>query len=455
MAAQRSISNKSDWKPPRADLSAAFQLAPVGLAIFDRELRFVECNDVLAEIHGVPAEQHIGKRISEILPHYDQEGEARLLSVFETGRPLRDVEVVSRSTRGPHRDRAWLVSIRPLPSETGTVELVLSSVKEITSLRKEEYARRQIEGRFQTAEQLNSDAFAIFVAVRDEGGAVVDFVYEYANPAAIAMSGVGELVGRHLSEAFPGTMDEPKLFQRYVRLLDERQCDVAELEYRKDGLQGWFRNSAVAIDPERIAVHYRDITGKKELEGQLRLVSEEYRHRLKNMFSVVDAIVAQSARTSTDTASLAGDIQGRLQALSAAQDILLANAGSAPLARLAEEILSPFGGLNLRIQPGPEVAVPTAGVVTLALALNELATNAIKYGALLRAGGAVEVTWKVENGFLVLYWIESGGPGVTEPSRKGFGTRLIQDVAKRLPRGKVDVIYRESGLETRIAFALE
>lgn len=306
---------------------------------------------------------------------------------------------------------------------------------------------------FRLAQEKSPDPFVIFRAIRDKSGNIVDFEWEFANPAAKAADANGELVGQRLLGLYPQSTSYPELFARYVRLLGEADPEVVEVEYRGKPSDGWYRNSAFALGPDRIAVCYRDITARKYLEGDLRTLADEYRHRLKNMFAVVAALVMQSAKEAADVMSLATDINRRLLALSAAQDILALESGPCGLTNLVVRVLEPFSCPGLSIEPGPELTIAHEGVVALALALNELATNALKYGSLSVPEGKVTLTWRLEGRRVSMDWIEAGGPIYAEPIRRGFGTRLIEDVAKHLPEGLVRFTRSQKGLQAQITFA--
>lgn len=438
------------------DLDAAFQLAPVGLAIFDRELRFVHCNEALAQMNGIPVADHIGRRLSDVAPDVAAKVEAYFLSVFETGIPLVDFELTSGRQGSPDTDRTWLESVRPLPDITGRIEHILVSVKEITELKRSEQARETSEEWFRVAQQLSPDGFTIFRAIRDSSGAIVDFEWEYANPAANEMGRAGDLNGRRLLEVFPGNGVHPHLFERYVRLIETGEGDVAEVRYEWEKVEGWYRNSAFPIGQDRIAVKYRDITLRKTLEEQLRTIGAEYRHRLKNAFAVVAAVVTQSAKGAASPEDLSQDILQRLHAMSTAQDILASEGADAgAMGALVSEILTPFACRRLVVEQGPELKLPHGGGIALALALNELATNATKFGALSTDAGQVTVGWRADGVGVQLVWEESGGPAVVPPQHSGFGSRLIRDAARRLPEGEVELDFRQTGLCARFRFVAE
>lgn len=437
----------------QVDFAAVFQSAPVGLAILDIDLRYIYCNDLLAEINGRTVQEHLGRTVAEVVPEIALEVGSAFRAVFETGQPVYELKISGSTPKAPEIQRTWLESACPLRSRAHTVRHILVSVQEITALEKAEVALRENERILRASHQLSPDGFTILRAIRDQSGECVDFAWEYANPAAEAALNAGPLVGKRLLEMLPGNRDHPGLFPRYVRVLSTTGPDEAELHYEKDGISGWFRNCAVAVDPDRLAVSFQDISRRKQAEEQLALVTAEFRHRVKNTLAVVDGIVAQTAKYASDVPNLAKGLRARLRALGAAQD-LLSDKGEpdVPLDQVVHAALGPFEGKNLKCSLDAEASVASNAVVPLTLALNELATNAIKYGALSSAGGHAELTCQVNAGRVTLTWRESGGRPVVAPQRVGFGSRLIDEVARGLPAGRVTKDFSPQGLHVVVEF---
>jgi two-component sensor histidine kinase/DNA-binding response OmpR family regulator len=190
-----------------------------------------------------------------------------------------------------------------------------------------------------------------------------------------------------------------------------------------------------------------DITERKRAEERQILLAEEVDHRARNVVAVVQSIMRLTRADSID--DYIGALDGRIGALSNAHRLL---AGSrwegADLNRLAEEEFAPYraAGNERVVARGPNVLLPPATAQTIALALHELATNAGKYGALSTEAGRVELTWGTEPGELELVWTESGGPEITPPSRRGYGSRAIIAGIERQLGGIVNFDWQASGL---------
>ena len=156
------------------------------------------------------------------------------------------------------------------------------------------------------------------------------------------------------------------------------------------------------------------------------VLTDEIHHRMKNMLTMVTSIVRQSMRSAQTLEQAENAIAVRLIAMSKAHDLLLkADWQSAPLATVIEGAIEQHNTAAGRIQmQGDNIEVASASILPLSLLLNELCTNATKYGALSRDGGIVTLSWEMDENAqaLALRWVESGGPPVTPPTAKGFGT---------------------------------
>jgi two-component sensor histidine kinase len=173
---------------------------------------------------------------------------------------------------------------------------------------------------------------------------------------------------------------------------------------------------------------------------------DELAHRLKNTLAMVQAIAARSFGGHP-----AMDIfQARLRALGEAYDVLLQQRwGAAPMRRMIDTLLAPYGD---RIElAGPDVPLGPRTTVALSLVLHELATNAIKYGALSVPEGGVSLQWQLDAGGLVIRWREAGGPPVAAPQRSGFGSRLIDLGWSGI--GRVERRYPVAGVEVDLQVA--
>ncbi len=202
-----------------------------------------------------------------------------------------------------------------------------------------------------------------------------------------------------------------------------------------------------------------DITDRKQLEQQLTLVIEELNHRVKNTLMVVQSLAWQTFRDAALPDGVLTAFNERLAALASAHTTL-SRAGwiGTDLAEAVQHSLPVRMNADRRIVlRGPDTIVPANMTVPLIMAVHELATNAIKYGALSSPDGSVLLSWDVESpsGRLVITWHERGGPEVEVPGQTGFGTRLITEMVSRQLGGEVQIEYATEGLSCRMAFPLD
>ena len=238
--------------------------------------------------------------------------------------------------------------------------------------------------------------------------------------------------------------------------------DFYPAEYRivrPDGAMLWVsgRGRVLARDSDgralRVANIVVDITDRKKSEEHVQLLMREISHRAKNLLAVVQAIAGQTVRTAGSLETFGQRFALRLQGLAASHDLLVhENWRGAPLAGLARQQLAPFaeeGSYRLALS-GPDVVLTASAAQTIGLALHELATNAIKYGAWSVPAGQVTLEWAFDDQAgqpqLRLRWIESGGPPVTPPTRKGFGHVVIKNMVAQSVDGEVHADYDPAGM---------
>jgi two-component sensor histidine kinase len=180
-----------------------------------------------------------------------------------------------------------------------------------------------------------------------------------------------------------------------------------------------------------------------------KLIVEELHHRIKNTLATVSAIASQSLRTAIDLDHGQQAIESRLLALGRAHDLLLqAQWSSAGLAHIVLGATEPYdskGEGRISIQ-GTDLSIVSGAVIALAMTLNELCTNTTKFGALSVPAGRVEIAWTIDPSGERLHftWTEKGGPAVTAPTRRSFGTRLIETLGNQL-NGTVELAYDSNG----------
>jgi PAS domain S-box-containing protein len=195
-----------------------------------------------------------------------------------------------------------------------------------------------------------------------------------------------------------------------------------------------------------------DITDRKEAEERQALLAREVDHRARNALAVTQSIV-HLTRASNIKGYIAA-VNGRIGALSRAHALLSESRWQgADLATLVDDELAPYGisGAAKIEVSGPAISLEPATAQILALALHELATNAVKYGALSSPSGVVDVSWELDSGNLILQWIETGGPPTKAPSSRGFGTKLITATCETQLGGKTNFGWLPQGLHCTLS----
>jgi len=193
-------------------------------------------------------------------------------------------------------------------------------------------------------------------------------------------------------------------------------------------------------------------------ERHRELLMNELNHRVKNTLSTVQAIVARGLQDSPASKESRDAIEARLMALSRTHNILSnRNWASAELRDVAAGILEPYAGRLLARAPmrGPKVLLTPRVAIALAMVLNELVTNAAKYGALSSVSGMVELSWDfIGDNRIQIDWRETGGPPVSAPTRRGYGTRFIERAVESELQGRHAIIYANDGLTCIIEIQL-
>ncbi len=246
--------------------------------------------------------------------------------------------------------------------------------------------------------------------------------------------------------------------------LFEVECRIRnmdELQYR------WFRGRATALLNAKGQVTewlgtFTDVDDLRALQGRQEVLLAELQHRVRNIMALIRTIAARTAENSMTVEDYASRLKGRLEALARTQVILTRQAGvGVDLETMVrDELLAQTSQAGQVDIGGPEVSLSAKAAEVLTLALHELATNAVKYGALSTAGGSVRVGWELQgekdgNHVLIMRWTESGAKlGSAKPRRKGFGTELIEGRVPYELQGSGQLAFLPNGIEAVISFPL-
>jgi two-component system CheB/CheR fusion protein len=208
-----------------------------------------------------------------------------------------------------------------------------------------------------------------------------------------------------------------------------------------------------------VVITFTDISERKRTEQHQRLLLGELNHRVKNMLATVQAIVTQTLRGSHTLDSFAENLKGRLMALAGAHDLLTESSWrGASLAAVVRSALRPFQATNRIEITGEDLPLTPKAALALSLIIHELATNAVKYGALSTANGSVGLGWQIVRAApdraLRLTWHETHGPEVQSPDHPGFGLTLIERSTAHELDGNTKVEFRPEGVHCELELPL-
>ena len=242
----------------------------------------------------------------------------------------------------------------------------------------------------------------------------------------------------------------------FHRTADKQDSYPAEYRIvRSDGTMLWVSGRGRVIargedgKAQRMANIVMDITDRKKAEEHVQLLMREVSHRSKNLLAVVQAIAGQTSRTSDTIEDFDTKFGQRLRGLAASHDLLVhEDWRGALLYDLIAQQLAPFAEVGQRLTiEGPLVMLRAEAAQPIGLALHELATNALKYGAWSVPSGRVAVSWsQAESGSVQLSWLECGGPQVAAPHKKGFGHVVTESMVAQSVGGEVTSEFRPTGL---------
>lgn len=406
---------------------------------------------------GFAAEEIVGRTDDEILP---QNGRAVIV-----GHKRRAIETRTTQTFEVELpeggERSWYrVDVVPILDGGRAAGIVCTAI-DITRSKRLDRMRTDLSRRLaETLQRFN-------LALRSERITVfsqdLDLRYTWANTSETQ---VGSIVGRTDEDILP-PRDLEQIVALKRRVIAERAPASAEVGVGEGAERRWYDlhvEPNVSADGEVTGITGAsiDVTHRRRNEEQMRLVMRELTHRTKNLLTVVIAIARQTANHAETVDDYVPALIARLRALSAAQDLIVADdwAGVdiADLVRVLVGQYVPPKSERLQLDGPPIILSPEASQ-NLGLAIHELAANAARFGALSNASGTLAVHWHVRHGkeddLLALTWRERGGPAVLDrPSRRGFGMTVIERNLTRALGAQVDIAFEEAGITVEVVMPL-
>ena len=453
---------------------ALFEMGPVAIYSCNASGVLQDFNHRAVELWGrEPAVADNNKRFSGAFKMFWPDGrympheQCPMADVLSGKIPeARDVEVHVERPDGTRI--TVLKNIRPLKNRRGEITGAINSFFDVTERRAAQETVRASEARFRMLFEFIDEGFCTLEKLDTRAGEPSDFRYLSANAGFEKQTGVGDVVGKTIREAFP---DEPQeWFDTYDAVIATGEPirferDLASQRRTLELFAFRFEDEAVL----KVGVIFLNVSLRKQHEEQQELVLKEMDHRVKNLFAIAGGMVRLSARSARTPTELAEIIQGRLGALASAHQLirprhLVASATKreSTLGELIRKVLSPYAdpagtGDSARTEiDGPEIVVGSEAATNVALVVHELATNAAKYGALSVPGGRVRISWAVTKGRLALSWEEKDGPVITAPpEREGFGSVLARRSVNGGLRGDLSFHWNPDGLVVLVSAAME
>lgn len=460
----------------RADeIQVLYDAAPIGIVLFDRDFRFLRINQRLARINGRSNEDHVGRLIEEMLPAETaavlRELQARLLA----GEEIEDIEI-SGPNRVTGKDGTFLVSYRPLRDQQGEVYQFLGTVLDVTARRDAEAALGERTREAVEAERL-LDALmryvpaGITIATAPDVNVVrvSDYGSRLLRRPRTQLEGITMEAHVEAYQVFHADTGAPALPEALPLTRAVRQGEIVMNEEWLVANEAGRRipvlcNAGPIRDDDGNVVAgvitWHDITELKSAQEHQRLLLAELNHRVKNMLATVQGIASQTFQEAA-TLGARQAFDARLVSLARTHDLLTRrNWQEAGLGDVVVEALAPFQGVAERrfdIDAGHDVLLPPKAAVAFSMALHELATNAVKYGALSNSDGRVAIAWDIARGSgerLRFSWRERGGPPVRKPIRRGFGSIMIERGLARELNAQVTLDWAPDGLRFAVEMPL-
>jgi len=373
--------------------------------------------------------------------------------VLGSGVAVRDVEVVIERPDGSRID--VLASIEPLRDGEGALLGAVTCFQDVTEVKRARSRADRLDSWVRRVVELSPVA----MYVTDAEGRMLSF-----NPAAANLWGrtpvVGEdqWCGSHKLYHPDGRPMPPETCPMAMALKSGEATHGLEAIYeRPDGHRGAFLAYPTLLHDAAGALlgamnMLVDISERKQAEERQKVLVDELNHRVKNTLASVQSLAAHSLRGGVEPGRMRERFEARLVALSNAHNQLADRRWQdADLRALADDVLAPYRADHRISLDGEAVMISAKTAVSLSMVLHELATNAVKYGALSAPTGRLWVSWRRSGpGRLILEWREAGGPPVEPPSHHGFGARFIAGAIGGELGGQVEHEFARDGVRCRI-----
>lgn len=474
-----------------------FDAVPVGLCVINRDLQFLQVNETMASFNGCPAQDHIGRDVSEVVPELEPAARQLMENLIDTGEPLAPFEVEGETIAESGERRFWLEFWSPIKNDTGDVVAASIAAVEITERKRLEHekdraleeAKKRLKQQTAIAE-LGQLAFqeVSFQSILDSAvEAAADaldvpltkiLAFEDSADQLKLVAGIGweegllgvARVGTELESQAGYTLKSdgmiivedlavetrfsgPQLLRQHG-VVSGMSVTIAGADARPYGVFGIHTRERRQFDQGdanfllSLAAIIANAVRKERAKAQSNLLIREMSHRAGNMLQLVNSIAAQTFRHSSDPDKAREAFTQRLSSLARANHAVAQQGWSSTrFKKLVEETLSPFAD-NIRLS-GRDVLLPPELSFDLGLVLNELCTNSMKYGTLGNAQGVLTLEWRTvagpEGTRFEIEWLDpvTSKPGSTAGHSGGFGSKLISQLIERKWQGEITVSHTE------------
>jgi PAS domain S-box-containing protein len=439
----------------RDGLDEIFERAALGIAQLDTSGRYLLVNDQYCRMLGRSREELLPASIQDVTHPQDLPTSLdAFIRTIETGIPC---VIEQRCIRGDGSVVRLSNTVSVTQNVQGAPQRVISVTHDITSRKQAQQPANQAEADLRLLLDSAADGF---YCVDREGRTTL---CNAAFLRMLAFQSEGNVIGKDLHDVIhhsrpdgtPYPRDECPIYK--VTQSGNHVHVVDEVFFRTDGgrfpVEYWARPIVRDGEIQGAVCTFVDLTERKRAEARQELLNRELAHRVKNTLAMVQAIVGQTLRTSATPREAIGSVSQRLIALGNAHNVLMRTRwGNASMMDVVEGAVALHRSEEHRIRiAGPRIDVGSKSALAITLALHELCTNAAKYGALSRDAGTVTIDWSVTGGAadatFRLGWKEQGGPPVSVPTHKGFGSRLVNQVIGSDLRGRTAMAFDPAGVQ--------
>ncbi len=440
-----------------------FEAAHDGILIVDPGTReIIDANPFMINLLGYSLAELVGMEIFEIGLFSDAKANKDMFQILKATGQIRYENLPLQTEDGALRE----VEVVANRYDENGHSVIQFNIRDTTERARAEVERARADERLQIAH----DTFRDLVDHSPFGIYAVDADFrlvQVSDGAQKVFENVRPLLGRDFAEVLSILWLEPFASEaigifRHTLATGKPYRASNDVEQRADigdtEAYDWKIERHIMPDGRPgVVCHFYDLSEKQQQEDRIKLLMGEVNHRSKNMLALIEAIARQTVKTQPeDFLEIFGQ---RVRALSASQDLLVKGEWkSVQLGELVRSQLAHFGDENdgrIKID-GPFVQITASASQSLGMAVHELATNAAKFGALSNASGRVAISWTLQfsvtgEAQFAMSWIESGGPPVAEPTRRGFGSIVIDDMINMSLGCDADVDFAPTGLVWRIS----